>query len=452
MPRFVQGILQRYDTMIERSASELAAMGECPIKPYRDPRLRASSRELRRLMVQLAGKGLVTFRTGVKEKIGIFCVRKKTPRWKRLIINTRRANWAHMAHRPPPCTRLATPRAFLDIQFDKPSNTGACAYGMEADVADCFYNFVCESTESWFGIGHPLTCKQWQEPGWNATSIYSDKSGGFFHPSSDDQLYPVFRGLCMGCAWALFLANEAVAFIVSGYVERPIQEVRDRMPCLDVSSPAATGVYVDNISIIGPTMEPVRVQRDIIREPFGKLGIPLTRSADEPSTILQTIGVVFDFEHGIARNQPRRLWRAFLAGKELLRRRLCGCVGEVAGTHDITVYACPGWLVLLLQHLQVHPAVQGQKGGALAVDQRRDQDELGVGLACNKTSSLIFEPVHQVDAGDASGSAYALLTTWASFAEISDVCRWREAWRFRPLPQQAEKLRSLAAARELLKS
>lgn len=64
---------------------------------------------------------------------------------------------------------------------------------------------------------------------------------------------------------------------------------------------------------------------------------------------------------------------------------------------------------------------------------------MSLGLVWCARCSLVFEPVHQVDAGDASGSAYALLTTWASFAEISDVCKWREAWRFRPLPQQVKE-------------
>ena len=105
VPRFVQGIIRRYDSMIERPASEVAALGPCPVTPYWDPKLRSSPKEVRRLLVRLADKGLVSFRSGIKERIGIFCVAKKTPQWIRLIIDARRANFAH---RPPPCTCLAT--------------------------------------------------------------------------------------------------------------------------------------------------------------------------------------------------------------------------------------------------------------------------------------------------------------------------------------------------------
>ena len=99
VPRFVRGILDRFDTLIERSAGDIANDGVCKIKPYWDPVLRRSPKKLKQLIVRLSQKGLVSFRTGIKERIGIFCVRKKTPEWIRLIIDARRANWSHQ---PPP--------------------------------------------------------------------------------------------------------------------------------------------------------------------------------------------------------------------------------------------------------------------------------------------------------------------------------------------------------------
>lgn len=99
---------------------------------------------------------------------------EETPEWIRLIIDARRANWAH---RPPPCTRLATPRALLDLQFKRASAGAPCAFGVEADVADCFYNFVCEATASWFGIDMPLPYNEWVRLGWGGGPIYSDITG-----------------------------------------------------------------------------------------------------------------------------------------------------------------------------------------------------------------------------------------------------------------------------------
>ena len=126
VPRFVRGIVDRFDTMVEKSRSEIALEEPCRIKPYWDPILRNSKKEKIKLVIGLARKGLVSFRTSIKEEIGVFCVKKKTPEWVRLIIDARRVN---ASHRPPPTTRLATPRSFLDVQFKRPWGTLCLWFG-----------------------------------------------------------------------------------------------------------------------------------------------------------------------------------------------------------------------------------------------------------------------------------------------------------------------------------
>ena len=81
-----------------------------------------------------------------------------------------------------------------------------------------------------------------------------------------------------------------------------------------------TGAYADNISIVGSSSLAVQQARDSISTRFEKDDIPLTWSADSPSTVLDTIGVILDFEKAVARNKPRRLWGAFLAGQAILRK------------------------------------------------------------------------------------------------------------------------------------
>lgn len=212
-------------------------------------------------------------------------------------------------------TRLATPRSFLDKQYKCQDDGGPLAYGLEADVSDCFYNYVNPQFGSWFGINVKLTARDWIKLGWERRPIFSDEQQCYFTPSDDITLYPVFEGLCMGWSWALFLANEAVAHAVAGRVERPLAEVRDRFPPPDLSNcSAVTGVYVDNISIVGTSPQAVQQVRDKILNRFQEDGIPLTWSSDEPSPILETVGGVFDSQKGVARNRPKRLWRAFLAG------------------------------------------------------------------------------------------------------------------------------------------
>ena len=65
----------------------------------------------------------------------------------------------------------------------------------------------------------------------------------------------------------------------------------------------------------------------------------------------------------------------------------------------------------------------------------REEIRNALGLIWLSRTSLSFDPVRQVDAGDSSGSAFALLTTWCNVSEIAEACRYRELWRFRALPQ-----------------
>ena len=276
---------------------------------------------------------------------------------------------------------------------------------------------------------------KWKKLGWGGGPIFSDESQSFFTPADDQILYPVFRGLCMGWAWALFLANEAVAFIVSGRIERPLHEVRDRLPPSNLQNQVITGVYVDNISIVGETSEEVCKTRDTIVKEFGNLGIPLTWSSSEPTSVLETVGVIFDFSTGIARNKPRRIWRAFLAGREILRRR------------RVSVKMLETWLGHVTSLFMLSPAglscfssiyrqIHDSKTSRVEIwPSVREEVRNSLGLIWLSRTSLSFDPVRQVDAGDSSGSAFALLTTWCGVNEIAEACRYRELWRFRAIPQ-----------------
>ncbi len=447
VPGFVQGILRRFDTMIEKSNSELSEQGSCRIKPYWDPRLKSSPSELKKLVVRLSQIGLVSFRKGIKETIGIFCVKKKTPQFNRLIIDARRANFAHRA---PPTTRLATPRSFLDLQFPK-TDDGPLAFGLEADVSDCFYNYVCEETASWFGIPLRLTAGEWRELGWPGGPIYDDEMKGFFVPEENQPLYPVFRGLCMGWAWALFFANEAVAFAVADRIERPLMEVRDRLPPPCLGTDAITGVYVDNISIMATNKQAVVEAKERIEQRFGVDGIPLTWSSAEPQEVLQTIGVVFDFRKGVAHPVQRRVWRTFLAGRELLRRRRVSVkhleiwVGHVTAIFMLT----PPLLSCFFHTYRFLKRSEGKR--AEVWKEVRSEIKLVLGTLWLARSTLAFDPVRHVDVGDASMQAYAMMSTEASTSEIAEACKWRELWRFRPIPEEIKSVAKAGEREELIR-
>ena len=132
-------------------------------------------------------------------------VSKKTPEWIRRIIDARRANWSHQS---PPATRLATPRSFMDVQYHKHGD-GPLAFGVEADVTDCFYNFMNEKTASWFGVDLPMTCGRWKQLGGGGGPDFFGWNPVAFYAIWRADTLPSFRGLCMGWAWALFLGKRS---------------------------------------------------------------------------------------------------------------------------------------------------------------------------------------------------------------------------------------------------
>ena len=429
LPHHSKSILRRFSTMIEKSKDELHAGGPIDIVPYWDPKLKKSNGELDRLVVGLANQGLITFRVGIKERIGMFFVKKKTPEWIRLVIDARRVN---ASHKDPPGVRLSTPRSYLDVQFP-PADNGPLAYGIEADVNDCFYNYFTEHLASWFGIDRPNTLAFWKQRGWKPSKLFDESQGRYVEFSDETVMYPVFRGLCMGWSWSLYFANERVAHIVSGQVPRPLQEIRDKQPTPSILDGPITGVYVDNISIIGRTKAETELAAKNIAEHFQQLSIPLTWTKPEASTVFETVGIILDFERGEVRNKPKRLWKAFMAGQMILsRRRITTCVLEVWLGHMTSLFMlAPCGLSCFSSIYRYIQSYRGRRSTLWGSVRQEIRNALGVmWLTC---SNLTFDPVRQLDVGDSSSGAFALLTTWASISE------GREVWRYIALPETVKE-------------
>ena len=387
------------------------------------------------LIVALANKGLITFRRKIKERIGLFFVKKKTPEWIRMVIDARRVN---ASHREPPCTRLSTPRSFLDLQLEPTHDGSPLAFGIEADVNDCFYNYFTEALASWFGIDRPGTLGFWRQQGWMPTQLFDDDLGGFHALSDDTTVYPVFRGLCMGWSWSLFFANESVNFIASGRIERPIQQIRDKAPVPSIQDAPIVGVYVDNISIIGRTFDETVSAAAKVKTAFDSVNIPLTWTHSEPSPVFESVGLILDFNTGSVRNKPKRLWKAFLAGRELLRRRkvptklLEFWLGHMTSLFMVTPSALSAFF-----HIYRYINTFRSRRAALWGNVRQEI-RTALGLLWMTSASIVFDPIKQVDVGDSSSGAFALLTTVAEKHEIRELCKWREVWRYQPIAQSVK--------------
>ena len=296
----------------------------------------------------------------------------------------------------------------------------------------------------------PLTVGQWEELGWKKQLIYSDETSTHFAPSSDLVVYPVFRGLCMGWSWALFFAQQAVTFIASGQIQRPLREIRDKLPLPDINEGPLVGVYVDNISVIGVDKDSVSKAAHNIDQYFQDSDIPLTWSTDQPSEVFTTVGIVVDFKNRCIRNKPSRLWKAYFAGREILRRGRISVklLERWLGYMTSLFMLSPGGLSCFFHIYRFIEENRGKR--AFMWNSVRHEIRLGLGVMWLARSCIEFDPIRQVDVGDSSDSAYALLTTWASTAEISEIVKWRETWRFNALPAVIAETVSRGDRRELI--
>ena len=435
LPSHTRALLERSDTFVVKSRQAISEQCPCHIQPYWDPVLRHSKSELVRLMVRLANQGLVSFRTHIRERVGIFCVKKKTPEWVRLIVDARRVNYMN---NPPPTTRPATPRSYLDLQIPMGDDSDL-GWGIEADVCDCFYNFVNPRTASMFGIDHPMSVAQWVQSGWRKIPIFDDDTGCNFTPSDETLVYPVFQGLCMGWSWALLFAQQAVSFIAAGRIERPINEVRDRMPMPDIQQQPCVGVYVDNIAIVGLQQDDVQQAADRVETYFREANIPLAWTSNKPLQVFETVGMVIDFKRRIIRNKPSRLWRAFLSGREILKRGSISVkllerwLGHMTAAFMLAPYG-------LSCFFHIYKFIADNRDKRVYIwDSVRTEMRLALGVMWLARSSIQFDPIRQVDVGDSSASAFALLTTFATHNEIRDAVRWREVWRFCAMPDKLKE-------------
>ena len=225
-----------------------------------------------------------------------------------------------------------------------------------------------------------------------------------------------------------------MSHIASGSVERPLREVRDRLPTPNIAEGPIVGVYVDNISILGLSQSEVEETASRISEFFSEASIPLTWSSQQPLQIFETVGIIIDFRQRIIRNKPKRLWKAFFGGRELLMR------------NKVSVKVLERWLGFMTSIFMLSPhglscffhiykfVAQHRDTRAVLWPTVKREIRNALGVMWLARASIGFDVIRQVDVGDSSSSAYALLTTWCDPHEIAELVKWREVWRFRPIP------------------
>eukprot|EP00438_Fugacium_kawagutii_P020747 Skav227424 [mRNA] locus=scaffold1986:83849:88250:+ [translate_table: standard] len=399
--------------------------------PYWDPGLRFSRKMRLDFISRLFQAGLMTLRPVASSFVGAFCVKKKDPRYVRLVIDCRGTN---MLHQDPPVTRLGSSRCYGDLELD---NCGhSCAWGREADVSDCFYRFSLPELSDFFAIDEPLQCQQRQQMGISADFVFDPREQKEVRTSPTMILFPCFKVVPMGWTWALWLCNEAVLNIALKNSPWNDGILRERKPTPQLSEhKTILGVYVDNITILGNCPEDVDHRARALQAAFDEAGIPILWTQDSAVDELESVGLVLKLRDGIVMNKPGRVWKFYLASLALLRRKkIKGDVLQVWAGHFTSLCGITPFGLSALQHVYRFINIALHKKVTVWSSVKKEIRDCAslVWLTWKQLNAPFLDVV---EVGDSSTSGYALCACRPPQKLIRRAARYHERWRFIPMPQ-----------------
>eukprot|EP00435_Cladocopium_sp_Y103_P021954 s1233_g5.t1 len=447
LPGQVLPLLNRWKTHIELTPGEIAKRRNddaqfCPAKPYWDPLLKSCKSTRTKLFVDLWRVGVISFRTSVKSHVGLFFVRKKDPAYIRMVVDCRIAN-AH--HRAPPVTRLGSGANFAGFDLSdsaleriQDSPQQHIGYGTEMDVADCFYQFSLPQCAKWFGINDPRPVREWRSAGISFERVFDEDLDQWVDVSAESTVYPVFNAMPMGWTWALFFANETVSHIAKMGASSCL-EVREKLHVPQLwEGQSMISTYVDNVAIFGAKKEDVQSRMQQIDRAFARFDIPVTWTYSEPVEVVETVGVIVDFRRKVVRNKPSRLWKVFMAGREICRRsKVRSEIVEVWLGHATSVMRlCP---CLLSVFTFIYRFVMVNRGKRVALwPSVRAEMMQATALIWFARAYLGGEFNNEVDMGDSSDFGYAMTCRSVPAPLVREAASVKERWRFIPLPEEVK--------------
>ena len=267
--------------------------------PYMDPILKKSKSCYVKFVRRLLASNLVEFRTQARERVGLFCVWKKSGK-QRMIVDSRLANQWFSA---PEKVELATGTSFTRIEVDAgpPIEVGG------VDIADCFYNILLpEEFRDLFAL-RPLPASEF-----GVTHVQSKTV------SPSQLVFPVFRVVPMGFTHALWICQQCHLEVVDS-----IKEIPSTLRFVDgrpVPQPHAFihTEYVDNFVALSQVPGVAAEAASRVEKEFNARGLPT--HPVESGVGLGTLGWHFDATSPCVTVTPRRLWKLRLGVLELLKR------------------------------------------------------------------------------------------------------------------------------------
>ncbi|CAK0874494.1 unnamed protein product, partial [Prorocentrum cordatum] len=314
-PKFVAGAFRGPDAYI-RKPDRVVERGlelEPPVTPCWDVRLAGGPCLRKKFLLGFAGRGLVGVRRRIRSRVGCFFVEKKGG-WSRLVVDARgvyRARWA------PPRAALGAPAALGEQDWSDaalaeagwrvPDGSPPQVFGASLDLQDSFYQFFAERVAEDFGMDFPERAADH-----GVAHIWSPDGPSPVDP--DELVFPVLRGVAMGWSWALWAVRSSVTcWVVDALPGGARRLVLDEQPAPVAAPSRPTGsVYVDDVSILGPSSSDVGGALEATKRKLDSLGVAY-HEVEGPSNHFSTVGVQYDGERRRLRHSDHRSWRLYLA-------------------------------------------------------------------------------------------------------------------------------------------
>eukprot|EP00971_Amphidinium_carterae_P156831 3108908-Amphidinium_carterae.1 len=189
-----------------------------------------------------------------------------------------------------------------------------------------------------------------------------------------------------------------------------------------------SGVYVDNISLLGDSSGSVEKHSRMLDEASRVVGLPLEWTYDHPVQLLETVGLVIDLHRGKVHNKPNRVWRFLRASQCLISR------GKVRGEHlQVWVGHAVHLLMLLRPGLsvlrRVCPFIQRALGKRTVIPRDiRQEIRMVMGLVVLAEADLFPSYCSSVMCGDSSTYGLAVLRSTGDQREIREAWKSKERW------------------------
>ena len=444
LPNHVKPFVQDFHHHVERDPNKVRCElaedpSAMPQQPYWDPVLRSDASARMKLFRRMHQIGLLDLQPVIRAKAGLFFVKKKDPNWIRMIVDARQANFQH---RRPPVTRLGSSTVMSDLRQapctheEKPNN----GWAREMDVSDCFYQFRLVEAAAWFGFDNPLRNSEWHAAGFEFGEVYDYNLGRYRKSDPDEFLFPCVAAMSMGWSWALFFAQVTISSIVRASAPDPKAELQERLPCYEMTDfSTITSTYVDNVTVFGNSFEDVSQRCEMIDHAFRQLDIPVVWTQTEPVRKLECVGCEVNFDKGYIKNKSNRIWRTYLAGLELSRRkRIRAELVEIWLGHATSLFRLKPCLLSCFEH--IYRFVEQGRGKRIPLwPSVQKEIRLASNLLWLARVNLRTQIVRQVDVGDSADFGYALMTMNAPDYEILRALKYRERWRHIPFPKQIQE-------------